>query len=312
LDDLDISSGEPAGVPKRAKKTFEAHKGDVNSMTFNSSGTILATGGYDSTVKLWDGRTGNSKATLMGNVQSVMAVDISPNNEMVLGASNDNTVRIWTVQQGRSRHTLTGHTSKVFSASFSSDSQKVVSGSHDRSLKVWDLTKGYCVRTIFCFSSCNDLCLDVDSRIICSAHFDAHVRVWDAKTGECASDLVDLHLGQVTSVDLSPDGTKFLTNSRDNTLKIVDIRNFEVSHRFSHENYRSGVNWNGACWSPDGSYVVAGGIDGSIFIWDVKTEKLATSLKGASNNIVEGCSWSFANGTLVSGDKGGVVTIWGS
>jgi len=303
---------DPVSLPKKARRTIEAHKGDVNSLAFSVTGTVLATGGYDSTVKLWDAKSGSARATLMGHVQSVMSVDISPNDEMVLGAGNDNTVRIWTVQQARSRHALTGHTGKVFTARFSSDSQRVVSGSHDRSLKVWDLMKGYCIRTIFCFSSVNDLCLDFDGRLICSGHFDAHVRLWDVKTGECASDLAELHVGQVTSVSISPDGTKILSNSRDNTLKIVDIRTYEVLNRFSNENYRSGVNWNGACWSPDGSYVIAGGIDGTIFIWDVSTEKLAVSLKGTSNNIVNGCAWSLAGGSLASCDKGGVVTIWGN
>ena len=34
--------------------------------------------------------------------------------------------------------------------------------------KVWHLVKGYCVRTIFCLSSCNDICLSSDSHSIYS------------------------------------------------------------------------------------------------------------------------------------------------
>lgn len=50
---------------------------------------------------------------------------------------------------------------------------------------------------------------------------------WSPNTGELMHDFEDLHSGQVTSVEFSKDGTHIVTCSRDNTVKIVDIRTYK-------------------------------------------------------------------------------------
>jgi len=299
-------------LPTKAVRLIEAHKGECHTISYNLNGSILASGGDDNTVKLWESRACSLKSTLMGSFQSVMDVAFSPNDEFVLGASNDNSVRLWSVQYGRMRHTLTGHTGKVLSATFSSDSQKVISGSHDRSIRIYDLVKGYCIRTIICFSSCNSLTTTVDDNLICSGHLDSQLRFWDSKTGECGRELTGLHTAQITSVSISPDGRSVLTNSRDNTLKLVDIRTFDVLHTFSNEEYRSGTNWNSSCFSPNGSYISAGGADGKVFIWEILNGKLVKLLKPSSsqNNVIEAVAWSPSGSQLSSCDKSGTITVW--
>merc|ERR1711916_70000 len=99
-----------------------------------------------------------------------MSARWSLNEQMILGAACDNSARVWDVQLGRLRHTLTGHIGKVYSGVFSSDLSKVVTGAHDRTLRVWDMATGNAIRTIFCFSSCNDVCLSESYSAIASAH----------------------------------------------------------------------------------------------------------------------------------------------
>ncbi len=60
------------------------------------------------------------------------------------------------------------------------------------------------MRTIFCFSSCNDLCVSRDGTTVVSGHLDCHLRFWDIKNGDCAHEITNLHTGQITSVSLSP------------------------------------------------------------------------------------------------------------
>lgn len=99
----------------------------------------------------------------------------------------------------------------------------------------------YCTRTFFCVSSCNDLAITNDSMIVsgkaassycsCSTptgHVDHHLRIWDMKSNDCLRDIDNIHENQITSVCLSPDGATLLTNSKDNTLQLVDTRTFEV------------------------------------------------------------------------------------
>eukprot|EP01114_Cavostelium_apophysatum_P017663 TRINITY_DN5303_c0_g1_i1.p1 TRINITY_DN5303_c0_g1~~TRINITY_DN5303_c0_g1_i1.p1 ORF type:complete len:550 (+),score=120.92 TRINITY_DN5303_c0_g1_i1:166-1815(+) len=295
-------------LPSKPKKIFEAHKGEVHTIASNLTGSLLATGGSDTFVKLWDGRTGTLRTALSGAVQSVMCVRFSPNEEFVLGTSNEQAVHLWSVVYGRLRDTLTGHTGKVLTGAFA-DSSKLVSGSHDRTIKLWDLSKGYCTRTIFCYSSCNALTVNSDG-LIYSGHFDNTLRVWDPKNGECVHE-GKLHTGQITSVALSYDGQTILTNSKDNTLKLLDVRTYQVLQTFSSESYRNGANWNQCCFSPDGRFVSAGSIDGTVCVWNVTNGKLETALKTQQNSTyVAGCTWNPLGSSLASCDKAGNVTLW--
>lgn len=61
------------------------------------------------------------------------------------------------------------------------------------------------IRTIFTFSSCNDVCLmDPDGQTVISGHLDNNIRLWDARTGVGIKELTGIHSGQITSVSMSP------------------------------------------------------------------------------------------------------------
>ena len=114
------------------------------------------------------------------------------------------------------------------SANFFGDASRVVTGSHDRTLKVWDLRSKACVSTKFAGSSCNDI-VTSDQTII-SGHFDKKVRFWDNR-GTQPVNQVELG-GKVTSLDLARDGKYLVVCSRDDKLKVLDLRMISVVGTF--------------------------------------------------------------------------------
>ncbi|KAG0222746.1 hypothetical protein BGX31_008900 [Mortierella sp. GBA43] len=298
-------------VPQIASRKITAHESEVNTVALSNGGSLFATGSNDKKIKIWDIKTGGLKATLSGCLQAVMCVSFNASDELLLGASNDNAARLWHLGTGRPRHTLTGHIGKVYSARFNPDSSKVVSGSHDRTIKVWDLQKGYCIRTMFTFASVNDVCLlDFDGSTIASGHLDNNLRFWDARSGNCVKEVTGIHLGQITSVCPSSDGSQILTASRDNTLRIMDVRMYETLSVLHADNYKTGTNWSKACFSPDGQYVVAGSYDGSIYYWTTNEGAFDKVIKGEQSSPIVGVSW--AGSSVVSAEKDKTVVIWGT
>ncbi|OZJ05095.1 hypothetical protein BZG36_01350 [Bifiguratus adelaidae] len=287
-----------------------AHDGEICTLATSTDSNTFATGGSDKKVKVFETSAGTLKHTLTGSLQAVMCVSYSNSDDFVLGACNDHSTRLWSLATGRLRHTLTGHIGKVYAARFNNDSSKVVSGSHDRTLKLWDLQKGYCTRTMFTFSSCNDVCLlDPDGATIASGHLDNNIRLWDSRTGNGIKEIAGIHTGQITSLCISNDGSRLLTNSRDNTLKLLDMRQYATVATFSADGFRNGLNWSRACFSPDGAYVVAGSADGTLFFWNTATGKLMKSIKEHEGPICA-VSWS-PNGTqLFSAEKDRTVCMW--
>eukprot|EP01130_Rhizamoeba_saxonica_P015026 TRINITY_DN665_c0_g2_i1.p1 TRINITY_DN665_c0_g2~~TRINITY_DN665_c0_g2_i1.p1 ORF type:complete len:537 (+),score=103.49 TRINITY_DN665_c0_g2_i1:48-1658(+) len=299
-----------AEIPRTVKSTLQ-NKGDVNVVAFSEDGSFFATGGSDRVVRLYESFSGSLKTQLSGCERAITCIKFSPDNEFILAASTDRAVRIWSVSMGRVRHSLQGHLGKVYAAAFSFDSQKVITGSHDRKIKIWDLQKGYCIRTVFCYSSVNDLCLSNDGGLIVAGHVDNRLRFFDSRNGDCVHEISDIHSGQITSVTLSPDGTHVLTNSRDNTLKLIDIRTFETENTYGHTEYKNGMNWTRATLSPDGRYIATGSEDGKIYIWDRFTGVLHTTLNSVHKSNVNCVAWNPTHGNqLISCDRNGNVVIW--
>jgi len=310
----DLSSyagvGSKSNLPRKVKKVISAHRGDVNSIDYDSSGSLLVSGGIDKFVKLWDTRAGQPTTTLSGPVQSVMSVRFSPNDNLVMGASNDHSIRLWATREGRVRHTLTGHVGKVFGGAFSQDNRRLVSGSHDRTLKIWDIEKGYCTNTVFCFSSCNDVVFTTLTNMIATAHMDSTLRFWDIKSVTMVHDVQNLHTSKLTSVEASPDGQTVLTCSRDGTLKLCDLRTYAAVQTYKDPNFRVGLDWVKARFSSDGQYVVGGSSDGVVFIWDTSTGELRKSLANGHKKTVICVSWNPLGHQLATADRDGNIVLW--
>ncbi|XP_041850157.1 autophagy-related protein 16-1 isoform X2 [Melanotaenia boesemani] len=308
------SSEPPSGlcaevrVPSTALHAFEAHDGEVNAVKFSPGSRLLATGGMDRRVKLWEVVAGRceSKGALTGSNAGITSIEFDSAGTYLLAASNDFASRIWTVDDYRLRHTLTGHSGKVLSARFLLDNARIVSGSYDRTLKLWDLRSKVCMKTVFAGSSCNDIvCTE---QCVMSGHFDKKVRFWDIRAESIVREL-EL-MGRVTSLDLNHDRTELLTCSRDDLLKIIDLRTNSVRQTFSTQGFKCGADWTRVTFSPDGSYVAGGSADGALYIWNVLTGKVDRTLDKNHNSAINSVSWSPSGTYVISVEKGSRAILW--
>ncbi|XP_030254022.1 autophagy-related protein 16-1 isoform X5 [Sparus aurata] len=295
-------------VPSTALHVFEAHDGEVNAVRFSPGSRLLATGGMDRRVKLWEvvGGRCEPKGALTGSNAGITSIDFDSAGSYLLAASNDFASRIWTVDDYRLRHTLTGHSGKVLSARFLLDNARIVSGSYDRTLKLWDLRSKVCMKTVFAGSSCNDIvCTE---QCVMSGHFDKKVRFWDIRAESIVREL-EL-LGRVTSLDLNHDRTELLTCSRDDLVKIIDLRSNAVRQTFSAQGFKCGADWTRVTFSPDGSYVAGGSADGALYVWNVLTGKVDRTLDRNHNSAINSVSWSPSGAYVASVEKGSKAILW--
>ncbi|KAI7879026.1 WD40 repeat-like protein [Lichtheimia hyalospora FSU 10163] len=297
-------------VPTKAFKKLKTDDAEVYCVRASTTGSMFAAGGAGKKIRIFDGKTGNPIVSLSGSLGAVTSIAFSATDELVLGASTDRSTRIWDLKTNRSRLTLTGHVGDVSSAEFTADTKRVVTGSYDRTVKLWDLQRGYCARTIFNFSSCNDLALvDAEGQTLVTGNLDSKLRVWDTRSGSCIKELSDIHKGQITSVSVSPDGSSLLTNSRDDTLKILDLRMYNVVATLRASTFHNGVNWSRSCYSPDGCYVAAGSENGILHVWNTKTQALEKAVQEHSG-IICGVSWNPSGECLYTADKKKTICMW--
>ncbi|XP_058161894.1 protein Atg16l2 isoform X2 [Dasypus novemcinctus] len=295
-------------LPTRAQDVLDAHLSEVNAVRFAPSSSLLATGGADRAIHLWNAVGGRLKAsqTLEGAGGSITSLDFDPSGSQVLAATYNKAAQLWRVGEAQSKETLSGHTDKVTAAKFKLTRHQAVTGSRDRTVKEWDLGRAYCSRTINVLSYCNDVvCGD---HIIISGHNDQKIRFWDSRGPRCTQ-VIPVQ-GRVTSLNLSHDQLHLLSCSRDDTLKVIDLRVSNIRQVFRADGFKCGSDWTKAVFSPDRSYALAGSWDGALYIWDVDTGKLESSVQGPHCAAVNAVAWCPSGSHVVSVDQGRKAVLW--
>ncbi|XP_033061885.1 autophagy-related protein 16-2 isoform X6 [Trachypithecus francoisi] len=295
-------------LPTQAQDVLDAHLSEVNAVRFGPNSSLLATGGADRLIHLWNvvGSRLEVNQTLEGAGGSITSVDFDPSGYQVLAATYNQAAQLWKVGEAQSKETLSGHKDKVTAAKFKLTRHQAVTGSRDRTVKEWDLGRAYCSRTINVLSYCNDVvCGD---HIIISGHNDQKIRFWDSRGPHCTQ-VIPVQ-GRVTSLSLSHDQLHLLSCSRDNTLKVIDLRVSNIRQVFRADGFKCGSDWTKAVFSPDRSYALAGSCDGALYIWDVDTGKLESRLQGPHCTAVNAVAWCYSGSHVVSVDQGRKVVLW--
>ena len=89
--------------------TFEKMAAIVSSVDFSFDGKVLASGGRDNNIILWDPKKGERLKTLEGHSGWVMSVAWRLDGKLLASGSFDKTVKIWNPSAGECLKTLEGH-----------------------------------------------------------------------------------------------------------------------------------------------------------------------------------------------------------
>jgi mitogen-activated protein kinase organizer 1 len=86
-------------------RKLRAHDGRINSITCSPDATIIVSGSYDTTVKVWDGRTRSSDPlqTFKDAKDSISKVMVDMDKKEILSCSVDGCIRIYDIRKGQVR-----------------------------------------------------------------------------------------------------------------------------------------------------------------------------------------------------------------
>ncbi|MQM04842.1 hypothetical protein Taro_037653 [Colocasia esculenta] len=241
------------------------------------------------------------------------------------------------------------HSFGIFSIKFSTDGRELVAGSSDESIYVYDLEANKVALRISAHSSdVNTVTFADDTgHLIYSGSDDNLCKVWDRRCfiskGRPAGILVG-HLEGITFIDSRGDGRYFISNGKDQTTKLWDIRRMASTISCSrpktvdwdyrwmeypasakllrHPSDQSLATYRGhsvlrtliRCYfSPAHStgqrYIYTGSSDHSVYIYDVVTGAQVAKLD-YHESAVRDCSWHPYYPMLVSSSWDGVVARW--
>jgi WD repeat-containing protein 48 len=105
---LDIDVGDDENLTGLSKEKTSVY-------ALQASPSILASGGPDSNVRIWDARSGKRITKFVGHTDIVRDILISRDGCTVMSACSDHTVKLWSLTAGRCINTFTMHDSSVWS-----------------------------------------------------------------------------------------------------------------------------------------------------------------------------------------------------
>ncbi|MBC8098985.1 MAG: WD40 repeat domain-containing protein, partial [Armatimonadetes bacterium] len=152
----------------------------INALALSTDGTLLATGGAEQRVSLWEMETGTLRRQLESAGTNVRALAISPDGTQIAVGGQNGSILVWSVD-GELLDTLNGHDRAVVGLAFAPDGEALLSGALDATLRLWDLASGFEVRRYDLGdqgANLQSVTLSAAGDIILSGQTDSSARLW--------------------------------------------------------------------------------------------------------------------------------------
>jgi WD40 repeat protein/serine/threonine protein kinase len=319
-------------LPLRAR--FEHPHDWISAVAFSPNGNTVLTGAT-STARLWDAATGRLIGAPMVHQGIVRAAAFSPDGKVVLtgcgGYSPEGPdrggeeARLWDAATGKPIGAPMAHRGPVFTVAFSPDGRTCLTGSGDKTARLWDVATGKPIGapmahrgevTAAAFSPDGKAILTGSREDIPSASTRpvgderGEARLWDAATGKPLAPPIT-HRGGVRRVAFSPDGSRFLTMTANET----HLWDAATGKRLGDPIEHNGALVGPTVFSPDGKAVLIG-TAASARLWDAATGKpLAPPIMHRAPIRVAAFRFdgkAFLTGTGIPGpgQTGGEARLW--
>ncbi len=308
---LTVSDGQPLpdNLPDGVIARF-SHGASIYTVAFSTDGHLLASGGDDNSVILWNVTDGSKREEFVEHNKFVTSVAFSPDGHRLASASLDGFVRLWPLSSERQR-TSDKDEGDIESVAFSPNGKVLASGGGDREgfVTLWDIPQESRIVTLSAHGGIvESVAFSPDGQLLASASRDKTIKLWDVGTQYMRKTLAG-HKNVVRSVAFSPDGKTLASSSRDYTIKLWNVSSGKNSATFKIQgnNY---IYAESVAFSPDGKLLAAACVDYTVKLWNAANLHGAPTTLTGHHGGVTSIAFSPDGRTLASGSRDRTVLLW--
>lgn len=275
-----------------------------------SQGQRYAPTNGHSFIRLNDMQSGRDLGLLIGHgTKIIWSVDFAPDSRRLVSAGNDKQAIVWDVELGEQLVVLE-HPDEVRDAVFSLQGEHIATVCRDGVVRIWEAASGVLERELSTGNRrAVRAHFDPSGTWLVVLYRRGHVARWDWENGVLARMLESVHTEEVTAAAFDPSGTVMVTSSLDQTIQRWDAGSFTpvglpllhsapvLDLAFSPDGLRLAAAdhdvlrlWDTTNWvevanlrghadrqkcvsfSPDGRFLITGGADRLVRIWDGGTQ----------------------------------------
>jgi len=278
---------DDAGTVTKEPKKLEGHTDAVHALAFGKDATQLASAGADKTIIIWDMATGKGKHTLKEHTAAVKALVFTSDAKALVSAGDEARIMTWDPATGKQLKAKATPHRTIAALALSGDGKMLASAGTDASADV----DGGSVR-FWNPESLDDANAPIlhgpnvlavafapDGKSVIAAGVDPVVRQWDLKTRTEQKQWMG-HSDSINALAYVKDF--IISASADGTSKVWDPARIS-----------DGVDIIAAHKAPvvalalsrDSSLLASGARDGSVKLWNPKTNKLVAELAPHSGPV---------------------------
>lgn len=282
----------------------QGHSYNMNSVSYSTDSTAIATGGDDGKVKVWSTDTGFCYVTFNEHTAPVSDVYFRPNGNVLLSASLDGTVRAFDLYRYRNFRTLTCPTPVQLSCVCCDESGEVVAAGTTDTFQVctWSMQTGRLLELLSGHEGPVSA-LRFTQGILASSSWDKTVRFWDTFERKGTTDTLTLS-SDCTTLVIRPDGLQVAVATLNSEITFYDIKLGSTvgsiegrndlwggrgkEDQISAKSQQRNRCFSSLCYSADGAVLLAGGRSKFICIYNVEQTVLLKRFEVSRNLSYDG------------------------
>ena len=302
-------SVDAVGAPQTSV-SLEGHTDSVVSVKFSADGMLVATGSYDSTIKIWSAAPdslGQLLATIDETGSEIEVIAFHPTDRVLVAGCADGSVWLWSIDDCCDvvlRHMLRGHShgAGVRTLNFLGKGfQGLLSTSEEGVAIVWNLVNGQIVHKTKAFGEgIVSASVHIAKPIYAVGFENGATYILHAESGKVLHKLTTK--GSVESVTFSACGMLLALATLEGILEVwhmdqlngyprhkIDLAARIASESASSEEELPEVGFTKLVWHPDQSLrcLVSVGKSGRVDLWNAMTGEHLTQLEGHQMDVMD-------------------------
>ena len=284
----------------------QGHFTNVQSIAYNADESLIASASDDGAIKIWAADSGVLLRTLNANSGRVYKVAFSPDGQTIAAGTSRGELKFWQLESGALVRTIKVESIGGAAIAFSPDWTTVAAGTASGLVTLWDTQSGAVVRRIRAADFLNTVgvvTFSPDGKLLATGSQSKVIKLWDVATGNELRTLSG-HGDDIVSVAFSPDNTLIASASgsilakKDNSVRVWDVATGTLLHTLSSSPAKDAFGFTYPiarllAFSSNSKFLLTGGMDDALKLWEVSTGKLSRTLKERfyTNTIAISPSW---------------------